>query len=88
MASHSASKGMAVFVTGIVFLVLAALSVVFRLVARVGYLKNAGSDDAAIVIALVCLTQFLRSTSAHVPYQLACIALIVATCIRKFDESS
>jgi len=54
MASDSASKGMAVFVTGIVFLVLAALSVVFRLIARVGYLKNAGSDDAAIVIALVC----------------------------------
>ncbi|KAG4425460.1 hypothetical protein IFR04_001379 [Cadophora malorum] len=65
MASDSASKGMAVFVTGIVFLVLAALSVVFRLIARVGYLKNAGSDDAAIVIAL-----------------LACIALIVATCIQ------
>ena len=55
MTSHSESKGTAVVVTSAVFLALATLSVVFRLIARVGYLKNAGSDDAAIVIALVYL---------------------------------
>lgn len=53
MASESASKGTAVVVTSVVFLVLAALSVICRLIARLGYLKSAGSDDAAIVIALV-----------------------------------
>lgn len=51
----SGSKGMTVLVTSVVFFVFATLSVVFRLIARVGYLKNAGKDDLAIVIALVCL---------------------------------
>lgn len=55
MNSGSASKGVDVLVTSILFLVVAVLAVVFRLIARVGYLKNAGSDDLAIVIALVCL---------------------------------
>lgn len=62
MASKSESKEMAVLVTSVVFLVLAALSVVFRLIARVGYLKNAGSDDVAIVIALLACIALIVAT--------------------------
>lgn len=51
---HSASEGTTVLVTSIAFLVLAVLSVIFRLIARIILLKNAGSDDVAMVFALVC----------------------------------
>ncbi|KAH7354845.1 hypothetical protein BKA65DRAFT_548927 [Rhexocercosporidium sp. MPI-PUGE-AT-0058] len=53
MTSNSGSIGMAVVVTSVVFLIVAALSVVCRLIARVGILKNAGSDDITIVMALI-----------------------------------
>ncbi len=42
-------------ITSLVFLVLAAISVILRLVARYGFLKNGGSDEVAIVVALVSL---------------------------------
>jgi hypothetical protein len=49
----TSSRGSAVVITSIIFAVLAVLSVVTRLVARVGYLKNGGRDDIAISVALV-----------------------------------
>ncbi|KAK0119928.1 hypothetical protein ONS95_011353 [Cadophora gregata] len=62
MSSGPKSKGSTVIVTGIVFMVLAAVSVIFRLIARVGYLKNAGKDDAAIVVSLIaCIVLVVAS---------------------------
>ncbi|KAH9215114.1 hypothetical protein DL95DRAFT_446050 [Leptodontidium sp. 2 PMI_412] len=55
MSSDHASKGAAVLATSAIFLILAVLAVLGRMIARFSFLKNGGGgDDIAIVIAL-CL---------------------------------
>ncbi|KAL5328372.1 hypothetical protein ACEPPN_001871 [Leptodophora sp. 'Broadleaf-Isolate-01'] len=66
----SGSKGMTVLVTSVVFFVFATLSVVFRLIARVGYLKNAGKDDLAIVIALLLVSAVIVANFFEVKHGL------------------
>ncbi|KAG4439581.1 hypothetical protein IFR05_004929 [Cadophora sp. M221] len=70
MAGDSSSKGTGVIVTSLIFFVIAALSVIFRLVARLGYLKSAGSDDAAIVIALITCIVLIVATFFEVKHGL------------------
>lgn len=53
MVSDSGDRGPLIITTSCIFLALAIICVFIRLAARLGYVKNAGGDDLAIVIALV-----------------------------------
>ncbi|CZS89377.1 related to integral membrane protein [Rhynchosporium agropyri] len=56
MATDSSARGTNTIVTSIVFLLFATIAVIVRLIARISYLKNAGSDDVMIVISLITCT--------------------------------
>ncbi|KAL2070658.1 hypothetical protein VTL71DRAFT_13684 [Oculimacula yallundae] len=66
----SNTKGAATIATSVVFFFFAAVSVVCRIVARFGYLKNPGSDDVVIVIALITCFILIVTTGFEVKHGL------------------
>ncbi|PVH68237.1 putative integral membrane protein [Cadophora sp. DSE1049] len=70
MASDTASKGTEVVVTSFVFLAIATVAVVIRLIARIGYLKNGGRDEIAIVVALLACIALIIATFSQVKHGL------------------
>lgn len=55
-SERSGSRGAEIIAISIVFLILAIISVVIRLIARYKYLNNGGWDDILIAIGLVGFT--------------------------------
>jgi hypothetical protein len=51
--TDTASRATTIVAVGIVFVTLAIITVVLRLVSRAVFLKNAGRDEVAIVISMV-----------------------------------
>ncbi|KAF8846925.1 hypothetical protein BDZ45DRAFT_682215 [Acephala macrosclerotiorum] len=70
MSSNSDSRGPAVVITSIFFTVFSLLFVFMRLVARLGFLKNPGRDEIAIVISSLSSIALLVATLLQVKYGL------------------